>query len=373
MLGIDPKTARATWTVLLILLLVAVLYEVRHTLLIFVLALFFAYMLSPLVNAVMRFLPKRPSSTVAALAVVYIVLIAVVASAGTVFFSRVMEEGANFARGLPTYIQTKQELFHNWPLPAWLLPVRTHVEESLREKTAELATEALPMAQELGRHAFSVLGSVGFLVLVPILSFFFLMDAAQIRENVLSSMLAESYRHFLEGLVDDLNLLLAQYIRALLLLSAATLVVYSISFGLMGVPYVALLAGICCLLEFIPVIGPLSGAVITILVALFTGHANLLLPLILFFIIYRLFQDYVLSPYLMSSGVEVHPLLVIFGALAGEQLGGVAGMFLSVPIIAALRVVMVRATRARRQRTLPLSVTVPVPVIPPPTISTTPL
>ena len=71
----------------------------------------------------------------------------------------------------------------------------------------------------------------------------------------------------------------------------------------------------------------------------------------IFLAVYRVFQDYVLSPYLMSSGVEIHPLLVLFGVLAGEQIGGVPGMFFSVPIMAALRVIFVRLRRQRRAQT----------------------
>jgi predicted PurR-regulated permease PerM len=63
-----------------------------------------------------------------------------------------------------------------------------------------------------------------------------------------------------------------------------------------------------------------------------------------------MFQDYVLQPYLMSSGVELHPLLVLFGALAGESLGGLWGMFLSVPVLAILRIVIVRVMRAQRSK-----------------------
>ena len=55
--------------------------------------------------------------------------------------------------------------------------------------------------------------------------------------------------------------------------------------------------------------------------------------------VYRLFQDYVLNPYLMKSGLEIHPLAVLFGVLAGDQVGGIPGMFFSVPVIAMIKVV----------------------------------
>ena len=72
--------------------------------------------------------------------------------------------------------------------------------------------------------------------------------------------------------------------------------------------------------------------------------------IIVFLIVYRLFQDYVLAPYLMGHGVELHPLLVLFGVLAGEQIGGISGMFFSVPVLATLRVVYVRMQKARTKR-----------------------
>ncbi len=54
----------------------------------------------------------------------------------------------------------------------------------------------------------------------------------------------------------------------------------------------------------------------------------------IFWFLYRGVQDYILSPHLMGRGVEIHPLVVLFGVLAGEQLAGVPGMFFSVPVIA---------------------------------------
>jgi len=62
---------------------------------------------------------------------------------------------------------------------------------------------------------------------------------------------------------------------------------------------------------------------------------------------YRIFQDYVLSPQLMSAGMELHPLLVVFGVFAGEQIAGIPGAFLSVPVMAVLRMIYARVERGR--------------------------
>jgi predicted PurR-regulated permease PerM len=98
-------------------------------------------------------------------------------------------------------------------------------------------------------------------------------------------------------------------------------------------------------LEFIPVLGPLIGAVTIILVSWISGYGHPIV-VVLFLASYRVFQDYVLSPYLMSAGVEVPPLLVLFGLLAGKELAGIPGMFFSVPVIAALRAVLGRMRKS---------------------------
>jgi predicted PurR-regulated permease PerM len=145
--------------------------------------------------------------------------------------------------------------------------------------------------------------------------------------------------------------LLGNYIRALVILSIATFVAYALFLEFTGAQYSVLLGGIAAVLEFLPVVGPLTASVIILLVSGLSGYSHLLW-LLIFLIVYRLFQDYVLTPYLMAQGVELHPLLVLFGVLAGEQIGGVPGMFFSVPVIAILRVVYVRIQRSRARRDL---------------------
>ena len=61
-----------------------------------------------------------------------------------------------------------------------------------------------------------------------------------------------------------------------------------------------------------------------------------------FFALYRLALDYVLQPILLSSGMSIPPLLVIFGVLAGGEIGGILGIFFSVPTMAALRLIFLR-------------------------------
>jgi predicted PurR-regulated permease PerM len=228
-------------------------------------------------------------------------------------------------------------------LPSWLEVWRPRLTDFLREQTIGLGDQILPILRDLGPGILAGLGALAPVLLIPILSFFFLKDG-RIMHTALVECAAPHQRSLLEDILADLHVLVAQYIRALVLLAMATFASYSVFLSSTGVPYAILLAGVAGVLELIPVVGPLTAAIVTLLVAGLGGYPHLLWILV-FLIVYRLFQDYVLSPQLLSSGVEIHPLLVLFGVLAGEQVAGIPGMFFSVPVIAALRIIIVRLRR----------------------------
>jgi predicted PurR-regulated permease PerM len=196
-----------------------------------------------------------------------------------------------------------------------------------------------------GFKFITVAGDLLHIVIVPVLAFFFLKEGRAIRENVLGLVEDGPRRSLLDDILADLHLLLAHYMRALVVLSVATFVAYGVFFGIVGVPYGVLLAVIAAVLEFIPMIGPLSAGVVIVLVsAVSDSHA---LSVLIFLLVYRMFQDYVLQPHLMGQGVEVHPLLVLFGVFAGGEVAGIAGTFLSVPLIALARIIYLRIRKAR--------------------------
>jgi predicted PurR-regulated permease PerM len=147
-----------------------------------------------------------------------------------------------------------------------------------------------------------------------------------------------SRRDEIKEIAADVHLLLAQYMRALVLLAAVAFATYGLFFFLIGVPYGILLAAIGFFLEFIPVLGPLVAAAAILMVAGLSGFHHLLLILV-FLAVFRVFQDYVVSPHLLSKGAKLQPLVVIFGILAGGQIAGIPGIFLSVPVLAILRIV----------------------------------
>lgn len=336
MLGIDTRTFRMVWTIFVFALLLVVVYTVRETLTLFAVSILFAYTLSPLVNLVERFMPNRRTS---ALTVVYLLLLGLLVTVGVNLGLQIADQATSLARRLPSLIT--QGNLRSLPLPHLLEPIRERILQALYNSAADLERSAVPFLQRAGSQILSGLRTVVPLVLIPILSFLFLKDGQAIRDGMI--VFAESKRNqsLLSDILGDVHLVLSKYMRAQILLAIASFTAWLTFLAVIGAPYQLLLAGIAGVLEFIPVVGPLTSGVITVIVCS-TGSGGYIAWIILFWIAYRFVQDYFLVPYLLSSGVEVPPLLILFGVLAGEAIGGVPGMFFSVPVIAILKVTYTR-------------------------------
>lgn len=334
MLGIDRSAARYVWTAALVLLLLWLVYLVRLTLFIFVLALLFAYLLAPLVDLINRFLPSRWTRT-AALALAYVVFVAAVVLVGIQIGTRVVEQANVLAEKFP-------KMFSEWLQSA---PGGAQVLDTLKAEVAKRSSGLISALPQAGMKLLAVAGNLIYVVIIPVLAFFFLKDAHVIRQHILDVLEEGPRRALLDDVLADVHLLLAHYMRALVALSLGTFTAYGIFFSIMRVPYGILLAALACVLEFIPMVGPLAAAVTILVVAGLSGAH--LLAILIFIVAFRMLQDYFLSPHLMGRGVELHPLLVLFGVFAGAEVAGIAGTFLSVPVLALARIVYLRIRKAR--------------------------
>jgi predicted PurR-regulated permease PerM len=342
MLAIDKRAARFTWTAFLVVLLLYIVYLLRKTLFIFVLSLLFAYLLSPLVNALDRLLPARRTRTLA-LGLAYVLFVGALVFGSIQVGSRVVDQANAFVKQFPSLIQKWEQ-----PSPAAPAAVNSLKAEVIRKIQQQIQAGSGAILQELPKAGVTFLTLASdaiYIVVIPILAFFFLKDASELRRHLLDTVEDVGRRELVNDLMADVHLLLAHYMRALVLLSVATFTAYSIFFFILGVPYALLLAALAAVLEFVPMIGPLAAAVVVIIVAAVSGAG--VLPIIIFIAVYRVFQDYVLSPHIMGQGVEMHPLAVLFGVFAGAEIAGIAGAFLSVPVLALFRVLYIRVRKAR--------------------------
>jgi hypothetical protein len=109
--------------------------------------------------------------------------------------------------------------------------------------------------------------------------------------------------------------------------------VCTLGFLIIGVPYALLLGLIAGVLEFIPLVGPLTVAILAAGITSFYSPKQAIF-VILFLGILRIVHDYVVYPRIIGQGVHLHPLAVILAILSGAEIAGIAGIFLAIPVIA---------------------------------------
>jgi predicted PurR-regulated permease PerM len=331
----DARTARVIITVLLFALGLGFLYAARQTLVAFLFAIFFAYLMSPLVSYLEKVLRGRGR----AIAVIYVLLLGLVILFFVSTGPRIARESARLGQSLPALSrlssgQIAEQLGNEHGLNSRMVDL-------LRDYLASHSDEIEKLAQGVGLRVADVAKQAWLLVVVPLLSIFFLKDGQSFSQILIDLVQSRPKRELLQGVLSDLNQMLAHFIRAQLSLAALTLVMYSAVLGMMRMPYALVLGTLGGLLEFIPVVGPLVAAVIIVSVSLLVSYPHWL-ALIIFLGVWRLIQDYVSSPRIMGSSMELHPLAAIFGVMAGGEVAGILGIFLSIPVMASLRIVFRR-------------------------------
>lgn len=328
---IDSRTARVIVTALLFAVAFGFLYAARHTLMAFLFAIFFAYLVDPLVSRLEVLVKGRGR----AIAIIYVLILAGV----VIFFSfvgpKLTREGARLAQsdliGKVSSGAIAQELGQE---RGWSGRTIQDIQNFLVGHRDQIQA----VAQRAGLRVAEVAKEGWILLLIPILAVFFLRDGQSFSNVALSFVQSKPKREFMEGVVADLNQMLAHFIRAQLTLAALSLVVYTAFLGLMRAPYALVLGTAGGVMEFIPVVGPLVAAVLIVGVAVLMSYKHWVI-LILFLAAWRVVQDYVISPRIMGEKMELHPLAAIFGVLAGGEIAGVLGVYLSIPIMASLRIV----------------------------------
>jgi len=347
---IDGRTTRVLFTVLLFAIGLGFLYVARRTLIAFLFAVFFAYLVDPAVSRIQRWTKGRGT----AIAIIYSLIVIFLA---TFFFfvgPNIGRETQKLTESLPSLLEKVSS-----GQIAEEIGVEHHLSAATSRQMSLFLTShrgyLLQLAQKAGLRIAELAQNSWLLILVPILAAFFLKDGHIFSQAALSVVHSKPQREFMQGVISDMNQMLADFIRAQLTLAALSWIAYASVLGSLRVSYALMLGTAGGILEFIPVVGPLVAAALILSVAILTGYPHWLI-LLLFLIAWRLIQDYVVSPRIMGKSMELHPLAAIFGVLAGGEIAGVLGVYLSIPVMASLRIVWRRwRMYAERRRFGPLN------------------
>jgi predicted PurR-regulated permease PerM len=340
-----PPTRVVLRVIILFLLVIGVLWvivKLTGVILLLVLSIFFAYLVSPMVEFIRKPITLRGRTFVVprvlAIGLAYIVIAAgivvafylIVPSLGNQF-----PEFAGQARGywksLGDKAQQLNEYFRSHRVPGPLIDAANNAVPGLIERVSHAVSD-------FASHAIGYLAYVPWLFLIPILAFFLLKDAEAFRRSALQMLPRGRWRWRGDEFFQDVNSTLAAYIRAQLTACLFIGIVCAIGFKLLDLPGPVVMGLIAGVFEFVPLVGPVAVALMAAVLAMLHSGPVAAFFVLLFLGVLRVVQDYIIYPRLIGQGIHLHPLAVIFAILAGHELAGVAGIFLAIPVVAILTV-----------------------------------
>lgn len=350
MFSIDNRTGNVVTTLGLFLVATAVVYVARGAFFILLLSLLFAYLLEPAVVSVQRHSRIGQNNRLWAIAQVYSIGTLLLGSLGCKFGPRLAAQLKNLNSTVGEILQSLSS-----GKPATGLGIGHGLSAAQQLQIHDwLAGHHDIIARVFERGAASaayVAARAVWLLAIPILAIFILRDGRQMADAVIEAIERRGTRTQVRRILRQVDVMLAKYIRAQLALAGLSFVFYSVSMLVLAFPYAIALGLLGGILEFLPAVGWVASAV-TILTIGFLTHAHWIWMAGLL-VVWRLVQDYVNSPRIMGDNLELQPLTVIFALMVGGQVGGMAGLYLSVPTVAVLRIVWLEYFSAQTPSTAP--------------------
>lgn len=194
----------------------------------------------------------------------------------------------------------------------------------------------------VGATLISVSSTLLFVVFTFIYSFLFLVYRGLIMQFFVAVFRDENAA-VVRDIVEQVQYIVRKYIVGLLLEMAIVTIIVATAFSIMGIKYAILLAVITGLFNLVPYIGIFTALAISTLITLATAPAPGQAVLVIITLVStHLIDSNILLPLIVGSKVRINALVTIIGVVIGEMLWGIPGMFLSVPVIAVLKIIFDR-------------------------------
>jgi predicted PurR-regulated permease PerM len=314
-------------------------YRLGRVVLVLIFAMFLAYVIAPLVDRVQQVSVRGRTYRMprgVAISIVYLLLVGTAVGSVMLLWPSAARQLDDAIASVPRYTDAFRTWERGWSRYYERLRIPLELRRGIDQSVLGAGDAAVAYTHGASLAAIDGLSNVLWLVLIPVLTFLLLKDGAGIRRTVLLA-LPHRFQLRVHLLFEELNNTLAAYVRAQLIACALVGTACGVGFALLGSPYPVLLAVLAAVLEFIPLIGPLVIGAVAVGIALL-HDPMLALWTAAFLVALRVIEDYVVYPKLVGRTIDLHPLAIIVAVLAGAELGGGAGIFVAVPVVALVTV-----------------------------------
>ncbi|UTR14282.1 AI-2E family transporter [Salipaludibacillus sp. LMS25] len=308
----------------------------------FLLSGFIVYLLHPVVEKLESHRIPRPLSV---LFIFVILLLAI----GTVIFKTtpyIINEGKQLLEQLPDLANTYRQLSATLSDQSSYLPetFQRRMDQWIQRGESWIAASV----EQFGVLLLNLLDWALFLIVIPFIAFYGLKDYPLLKKTVWyltpKQMRAEGRQ-----LVKEVDQTLGSYIRGQLIVCLIVGLLAWLGFWIINMPYGTLLAIVIGITNVIPYFGPILGTVPVVLLAL-TESPLLVVGGLAIILIIQLIEGNILAPVIIGKSIHTHPLLIILALVVGNEIGGIIGLIVAVPLLAVAKVLLLHFRRLIRER-----------------------
>jgi predicted PurR-regulated permease PerM len=341
---------RTLKVVALVLLSLALLYvallfldRISPVVLVLVGAAFLAYLLYPPV----QWLQRRRFPRWLSITLVYLVLVIILGGIGAFVGPRITTDAKALAQDMPGLVNKVRDAIVNTHT-SFLSAVPIESRESAVRFIDQLVAELQKFGTAIAGRAITLVVNVAVvvtgLIIIPFLAFYILLDLERLREGI-TAMFPARHRLQILAILKDLDAVVGGFIRGQVVVALVVAILVTIWLTIMGVKFALLIGLFAGVADIIPYVGAVVGAIPAILLAGYHfGVVKALIVLLGFVAIYEI-EGHLVAPFVVGQRVGLPPLMIIVAILVGAELGGIVGMFVSVPIAAMIKVLWMRFMR----------------------------
>jgi predicted PurR-regulated permease PerM len=308
---------------------------IGHVLIVFGFSMILALLLNPAVRMLRRLRVPRGIAVM----MVFLLLIGTVGAAAALLYSPVRGQVEEIQKNLPAYtdqanrqVEGLQQFFDD-------RGIGVDVKERLGDLIVAVEERAAEATDNLLSYSLDLLGVFITLIIIVVSTVYMLLDAPRIQRfsQRLGGPAAGAFlRRTERTLVEYMK---AQILVSMIIGTSSGLVLWL--YGVTGIfplgaTFAVAFATWVFFMEFIPYVGPILGAVPPVLLALVTSPVAALWVIVAFLAIHQI-EGHLVVPKVMGDAVGVHPLVVIFGLLIGEQLAGLVGVLIAIPMVVVVK------------------------------------
>ena len=296
------------------------------------------YLLNPLVDLMEKYKINR----VLAISIIFVIIAILLIIGLAVAIPNLQRQVVIFAQNVPSYLEDADRVINDLVTKRLPDDFRPQLEQVL----ANFSTQATAWASNISSKAVNWVSAlisgtsqvIVALIIMPFMLFYLLRDGKGLRDYI-TQFLPNKLREPVGKVLSEVNQQLSNYVRGQITVAVIVAIMFIILFKIIGLRYAVTLGITAGFLNLVPYLGSFLAMIPALVLGLIAGPV-MLLKVIIVFIVEQTIEGRFVSPLILGSQLNIHPITILFVLLTSGSMFGIWGVLLGIPIYASAKVVI---------------------------------